>query len=819
MTEPIWDAFLSYSHKYDRVFAAKLQSALESFAKPFLANRSMRVFRDDASLPMTSALWSAIVEALDSSSSFLLLASPNSAKSDWVHREVEHFLTKRTDGLMRFGIVLTGGVAPWVDGGEEMLSSEEAAISKAVYRLLIEAKDEPLVIDLRPFRAANGGLAKSDESLSAIASVAAAVTGQDKDAIYGKHLKQQRQTIWTLSLLVAGLLIAGLAAGWFAYQEQQRREDLSASLVETQHTLYALQLSNVDDLWEREPGLATEKLLDENVIPQELREFAWRLLYSLADREVLSLEGSSPITGLSFSSTGQWLASRSGRDTIQYWDLREGREVVDVAERERSERTFWDQAGRRVHAFPELQAGNTDPKLPELDEKLEKAVMAGLHEYPTTFVFSPDSSLLATGTLVGDLRSQENNLQLWNVMERRKIANLHGTRSGIFSLAFSSDGTQLASGDGDRAVLIWDVDEAALRSRLTGHRDSVTAVTFSPDGHYVASGDADGQIKVRSTNPDQETWAVSWSELTPTSLSFYLGNEVMLVGTYHGLQVLELGGGSKAPFCEDCMIQELAVARTGVVAIADFSDVLRVWDPSDGRLLFEEEYHLLSDVAFLSHGAQLAATVDREVVVLGVNDGREVLRLKGHDGHVGSIAISDNGASLVSADGGTVRMWSLENGESLGSMNQSGVQEIVWIAGRNAVALIGDNWFRIWDWDDMAEAAVTQVETNITCATATSDGKTLATGHADGRVRLWDPMTGLQLATVQVSRGQKAEDGVSAVAFSSGDTAMAASTYSGLTVVVGLWNSASDRIGSDANVGSKTATSDNTSRTGSEADR
>src|SRR5215472_1003596 len=50
---PLYKAFVSYSHAADAALASALQAALQGFAKPLYKLRAMRLFRDEASLPMT----------------------------------------------------------------------------------------------------------------------------------------------------------------------------------------------------------------------------------------------------------------------------------------------------------------------------------------------------------------------------------------------------------------------------------------------------------------------------------------------------------------------------------------------------------------------------------------------------------------------------------------------------------------------------------------------------------------------------------------------------------------------------------------------
>ncbi len=66
----------------------------------------------------------------------------------------------------------------------------------------------------------------------------------------------------------------------------------------------------------------------------------------------------------------------------------------------------------------------------------------------------------------------------------------------VNAVAWSSDGSCLASGSDDETVQVWDATTGATIYTYPGHTSEVNAVACSPDGERIASSSSDGIVHV-----------------------------------------------------------------------------------------------------------------------------------------------------------------------------------------------------------------------------------------------------------------------------------------------------------------------------------
>ena len=105
--------------------------------------------------------------------------------------------------------------------------------------------------------------------------------------------------------------------------------------------------------------------------------------------------------------------------------------------------------------------------------------------------FSPDSSRLVGG-------DEDAHVYVWNASDGRLLQRLSGHHGPIMSVAFSPDGSRLASaGSGSRdsgELVVWDAQSWQPVQALAERGGVISAVAWSPDGSRLVSGGGDGKL-------------------------------------------------------------------------------------------------------------------------------------------------------------------------------------------------------------------------------------------------------------------------------------------------------------------------------------
>lgn len=139
-------------------------------------------------------------------------------------------------------------------------------------------------------------------------------------------------------------------------------------------------------------------------------------------------------------------------------------------------------------------------------------VLKGHAGWVSSVAWSPDGTRLASG-------GYDYMVRVWDMATGAALAVLDGHTGWVGSVAWSLDGTRLASSGGaDSTVRVWDATTGVALAILDGHTSSVESVAWSPDGRWLASASRDRTVRV-------------WDVATGTALVILEGHtgEVMSV--------------------------------------------------------------------------------------------------------------------------------------------------------------------------------------------------------------------------------------------------------------------------------------------------
>lgn len=703
-------AFISYKREDDE-WAAWLQHEFEHYHLPSTLNGRQDlptefgpIFRDVDELSAGN-LPGQIHEALEASAHLIVVCSPQSAKSEWVNKEISDFIEI---GRQR-GIDNTDNLFPFIVEGTPHATSADEECFPAILRDLPTSKERI------------GGNVNE--------------TGRDKAFVK----------------TLAGTLRIRFDELWQRYEKEKIEEERRKR--EERDKLYLVQsrflAEKAMDLIEQGDSYLA-RLVALQALPKRLDDPEGRPYCPEAEAALRAADEkrSAIIRGHTdcvlravFSPDGKLFATASKDKTVRIWDTASGAEIRRFTGKDAIDFVTFSPDGKRILFSYQFENGLYYWDI-EVWKEIEIDRPCG-----RIGVFSPDGRIFAY--ILGG-----SNLWFWDSTTRRKSPQ--GERECfVNSLAFSPDGKRIVFACDNKMIYVWDIETKKDILRLEGHTDRVNSAAFSPDGKRIVSASSDKTVRIWNADTGEEILCLEGHDGFVYSAAFNpSGKRIVSASWDRTVRIWNAESGKLIRKFEGHVgcVHSVAYSPDGSRIISASEDTtVRIWTIRfDSKIRLRRLKGHVSEVDFAVFSPDgkriVSASKDNTVRIWDVETDKELRCLEGHANYVRSAVFSLDGKKIVSASWDqTIRIWDTLLGKEIHKLDTDASASFAAFSPDGKQIVFGfefdENKKNVYLWRvETGEEIIRLVghTERVNSAVFSSDGKWIVSASDDNTVRIWD---------------------------------------------------------------------------------
>lgn len=272
--------------------------------------------------------------------------------------------------------------------------------------------------------------------------------------------------------------------------------------------------------------------------------------------------------------------------------------------------------------------------------------------------FSPDSKLLAVATSEGT--------RIYDVVTRHEVAHFTGHKGKVNTVAFSANGTYLASGGDDKMIHIWNVKTEKHVRSFERHTSEVSVLVFTSNNTLTSGANRDFiQWNIDTGQPDHTSAGNKFKEVMNQQIDGTGTSESIISKTVFTALGLSLNG----EFIARARVLEVTKFYVGQEKLPPSYEKIEIFlstpnTEGNQRSIPTEHIGLINALVFSPDGKYLASgSADKTICLHDTNTGELLYRFKGHEDSITALTYYPLvGIVLTSGStDGTIRTWNTFN--------------------------------------------------------------------------------------------------------------------------------------------------------------